>query len=258
MKRVIVGALVGALLGGGVAWATIPSADGVIHGCYQKSDGQLRVVDGGAACRASELALSWNQTGPQGLQGPKGDKGDTGATGPQGPPGAQGPQGEKGETGSTGPQGVTGDTGPQGPPGPQGPSGAGGSAAIYTLDPPNVDVLPIGVGGSPGTIAGLNLPAGTYLVTTRTTFLNNANFFAQDNSREVRCNYGWTGGLGNPTMDSDVPGGGSETLTAPRVLELSAAGAVSFRCAAVTGPANDSNVHATNIEITAIPVGTTQ
>ena len=54
--------------------ADIPDS-GVIHGCYQKVNGQLRVIDTsqGGTCRPSEKALSWNQTGPTG---------PTGATGP--------------------------------------------------------------------------------------------------------------------------------------------------------------------------------
>jgi hypothetical protein len=38
----IVGAL---LVAGGIAYATIPDAGGVIHGCYQKNQGTLRVID---------------------------------------------------------------------------------------------------------------------------------------------------------------------------------------------------------------------
>jgi hypothetical protein len=58
-----------------VAGAAIPdSDDGEIHGCYQKNQGQLRVIDAqaGQACRASEEALIWNQQGVQGEPGPRG------------------------------------------------------------------------------------------------------------------------------------------------------------------------------------------
>jgi hypothetical protein len=67
--------------------ASIPDSSGVIHGCYQKINGQLRVIDTdkGQACLASELALSWSQTGPTGATRP------TGATGATGPPGPQTP-----------------------------------------------------------------------------------------------------------------------------------------------------------------------
>lgn len=58
------------MIAGGVAFATIPSADGVINGCYQKNEGMLRVIDDAGACRTSEIAISWNHVGPQGEQGP--------------------------------------------------------------------------------------------------------------------------------------------------------------------------------------------
>ena len=118
-----VGAVVAITLAAGIAWATIPSAGGLIHGCYRKTTGQLRVVENPGACGATELSSSWSQTGPQGPQGPKGDKGDTGDTGPTGPRGPEGPpgvQGLKGDAGDTGPQGPQGERGPAGPEGPAG------------------------------------------------------------------------------------------------------------------------------------------
>jgi hypothetical protein len=76
-------AIVGALVVGGIAYATIPDAGGVIHGCYKKSSpnqGTLRVIDSekGQTCASAETPLNWSQTGPQGIQGPKGDTGPTG------------------------------------------------------------------------------------------------------------------------------------------------------------------------------------
>jgi hypothetical protein len=66
----------------GTLVADVPDA-GVIHGCYKKSSGGLRVIDAstGDTCAAGELALTWNEVGPQGLTGA------TGAPGPQGPAG---------------------------------------------------------------------------------------------------------------------------------------------------------------------------
>jgi hypothetical protein len=67
--------------------ASIPSSNGVIHGCYGKpgtpQKGELRVrnFDQGEQCRFYENTLDWNQTGPTG---------PTGATGPTGPTGAAG------------------------------------------------------------------------------------------------------------------------------------------------------------------------
>lgn len=90
-------AAAGALFGIATAvQASIPDAGGVIHGCYQKVNGQLRVIDTdkGGACSPSEIPLAWNQTGP---------KGSTGARGPTGSPGPTGPDGPTGPTGATGP-----------------------------------------------------------------------------------------------------------------------------------------------------------
>src|ERR1700735_661728 len=100
----ILGAVVGSVLVGGVAFAAIPDSNGVINGCYQKNVGNLRVIDpsAGDSCRPSEVPISWSQIGPQGPQGQKGDTGDTGPAGPAGP------AGPKGDTGATGPQGVPG------------------------------------------------------------------------------------------------------------------------------------------------------
>ena len=63
----------------GTAYATIPGGDGVIHGCFSKSGGTLRVIDASVTnCKSTETALDWNQ---QGQPGPKGDPGEPGAPG---------------------------------------------------------------------------------------------------------------------------------------------------------------------------------
>jgi hypothetical protein len=70
----IVGAL---LVAGGIAYATIPDGGGVIHACYQKNQGALRVIDTDKAqtCSSSESPLIWSQTGQPGQQGPPGPTG---------------------------------------------------------------------------------------------------------------------------------------------------------------------------------------
>src|SRR5258708_4550036 len=94
-------------------YATIPDANDAIHGCYDHSGGNLRVIDNSVTnCKANETALNWNATGPQGPAGPAGASGTAGPTGPAG------------ATGPAGPQGLTGGTGPTGATGPQGPAGA--------------------------------------------------------------------------------------------------------------------------------------
>jgi hypothetical protein len=45
-------------------YASVPGADGLIHGCYQANTGQLRVVDAdtGTGCRVAEVAGAWPAT----------------------------------------------------------------------------------------------------------------------------------------------------------------------------------------------------
>ncbi|HST24526.1 MAG TPA: collagen-like protein [Gaiellaceae bacterium] len=133
---------------GAAAYASIPDASGVIHGCYHVNgqgqvDGSatLRVIDptstnkDGSACKKDENALSWNQ---QGIPG---------APGPQGLPGLQGPQGIQG---------------------PQGPEGSGhayyeDSGGLVTIH-------------SSATIMGISgLPAGNYLVWAPVEVINDTD-----------------------------------------------------------------------------------
>jgi hypothetical protein len=73
-----------AVASAGIAAASIPDPNGVIHGCYgtgSNPTAALRVIDTdmGATCSKNEKSLTWDQTGPP---GPKGDKGDPGPPGP--------------------------------------------------------------------------------------------------------------------------------------------------------------------------------
>jgi hypothetical protein len=68
-KKFLAGAVVAlALITASAAYAAIPDAGGVIHGCYNKTSGQLRVTDTAtntpSACTNKENALNWNQQGP--------------------------------------------------------------------------------------------------------------------------------------------------------------------------------------------------
>ena len=109
LGRLAIAACAGAVfaIAAGVAYAAIPDAGGVIHGCYSvngsKGNGGtvLSIVDSDvAACAKGQSEVTWNQ---QGLQGP---------------PGPQGPAGPAGAPGPAGPAGPAGDPGPAGPPGP--------------------------------------------------------------------------------------------------------------------------------------------
>ena len=69
---------------GGVAFASVPDRTGVVHACYQKSGGALRVIDSAkrghaGKCRSSEKPLAF---GIRGVRGPQGAQGAVGAPGP--------------------------------------------------------------------------------------------------------------------------------------------------------------------------------
>jgi len=114
IRYAIVGVLGMSIGGAGAIFASalIPGSDGVIHGCYQHSNGNLRVVADPSECHESEIAIWWNQIGRQGPIGATGAAGATGATGSIGATGATGANGTDGRNGVPGP------TGPAGPPGP--------------------------------------------------------------------------------------------------------------------------------------------
>jgi len=56
-----------------IAHAAIPEPSGVIHGCYVKTNGSLRVIDPSSAkCSPNEIPIAWNQAGQEGPAGPAG------------------------------------------------------------------------------------------------------------------------------------------------------------------------------------------
>jgi hypothetical protein len=42
---------------GSIAFAAIPDSSGVIHGCFKKSNGDLRLVESASDCRPNERAI---------------------------------------------------------------------------------------------------------------------------------------------------------------------------------------------------------
>jgi hypothetical protein len=92
-------------LGGGAyaAVSTIPASDGIIHGCYKKHRGSLRLVPRGRRCARSENAIAFRETGRPGLRGSAGRRGVKGLTGAAGPAGAAAAPGARGEQGPAGP-----------------------------------------------------------------------------------------------------------------------------------------------------------
>src|SRR5436190_6825611 len=140
--RAVMAIFAAALLAGGFAFATIPDASGVIHGCYMKNGGTIRVIDDGVTkCAQNETSLNWNNAGPRGPQG---------IPGPQGVPGPQGSQG------ASGPQGPSGLQGPPGLPGPAGQNAV--SHGYYDSNTLNI------ASDDPYVAATLTLPPGNFLV----------------------------------------------------------------------------------------------
>ena len=80
MSRIIISptfAVIGAFaVVGAIAYAAIPDPNGVIHGCYMKTNGSLRVIDPSSSrCSPNEVPIAWNQTGREGPAGPAGPPG---------------------------------------------------------------------------------------------------------------------------------------------------------------------------------------
>jgi type VI secretion system Hcp family effector len=127
--RIALAGVTGGMLLAGVgaaAYAALQDSTGVIHACVDNK-GATRIIDVSVdECRKNETAISWNQTGPQGLPGAPGVNGAAGPQGAQGVPGPSGSVGPAGADGLPGPPGVPGAQGVAGPAGPAGPPGASG------------------------------------------------------------------------------------------------------------------------------------
>jgi hypothetical protein len=211
------GAIAAVVLGvaaGGMAYASIPGTDGLIHSCYSQATGTWRPIDTdkGQKCKSGEMPLNWNQKGPTGARGatgargptgPKGDKGDKGSRGPTGPTGAKGPTGPKGATGPKGPTGAKGPTGSQGPTGARGPTGPKGATGAKGATGSNGATGPrgpseawVGEGiallappaGSGIAVDPISVPAGSYVAS------GSANLLATGpGSAQVACDTQHTG-----------------------------------------------------------------
>ena len=209
-------------LAAGLAYAAIPSGNGVIHGCYSttngNSSGALRVIDtdAGQLCVKNEQALDFKQTGPQGPQGAQGERGL---------------QGEPGPTGATGATGATGSAGPVGPQGEQGPAGAGGLPNVYyaaAIDAHSVHEDEI-------VILWRDIPAGSYVIEARYRAQVEPSF----PSRAVCRLPG--GGFVTDKVGGHGPSSDEAVADDVRELSLTSAvnhpgGPIELTCRAVTGP----------------------
>jgi len=167
------------LIGGGVAAASIPNANGTIAVCIK---GKGEYFPAHNVCEEGYRAVRWNITGPRGATGPKGETGATGETGPKG---------ETGATGAPGQDGAPGQQGPQGEPGEPGEPGAPGTSAVYTGSPGNNDIVT-----GDFAVVSVSVPAGKYAVTATTKALN-----AGGNVRTASCGIG---GINNATNQGEA------------------------------------------------------
>ena len=181
-----------------LALATAPLAEAsTINACVKKKGGAVHITTKAARCKKGETKESWANRGTTGRSGASGAVGAVGGYGANGVAGATGPAGAsteagasgaaglKGSTGSTGPVGPTGETGaggatgtkgvtgPSGSTGPTGETGAGGatgtSGAVggYSASIGGPVDLTNGTQGSPTTVLTKNLPAGSFIVSSK-------------------------------------------------------------------------------------------
>jgi hypothetical protein len=221
---VLAGGLVGGGIAGGIAYAASPDGAGVIHACYGKLGGGLRVINSGH-CTALETALDWNQVGPIGPVGPVGPQGGPGLPGS---PGATGPAGADGHDGLDGLDGAPGGTGPAGPAGPAGASDAyaGHLDGEYEIHNPTT------------TLITLQLPPGNYALSGKAVIYNH------DGDRQSTSCRLSTGDM----TESYQYGTTSLIYAVQEVAALPSGGAVSLQCGTYSGTARLS-------KLTAIKVG---
>ena len=154
------------LIAGAGAFAHDPH-DGVIHGCYDKSSGRLRVVDAERRCGDDERSITWSDRGRRGETGAKGADGRPGPAGPKGEVGPPGPAGPKGDDGAPGPAGAAGPAGADGQPGPQGLMGPDGPPGRDGASGPRGAAGPEGPPGPQGERGPAGI-SGFEVVTART------------------------------------------------------------------------------------------
>lgn len=263
---------------GGVAYASIPDSSGVIHACYTRSSGALRVSDAGT-CTSKETALSWNTVGRAGLtwqgqwsagssyqprdavvyQGssylalfasvgsapPNPNWMLLAAAGAKGDTGQPGSTGATGATGAMGPAGPTGATGSDGPIGATGPAGPAGTSAAFIA---RHDAF-VAVSTSPTTVVTLDLPTGLYALFGKVVVTN-----GDGSPQSVTCSLS-TGESALVRLDGyDTNGTGittdvySQVVSLQDLLTLSNPGTVTLSC-------NGYGASATSAKITAIQVG---
>jgi hypothetical protein len=177
----------------GVTSNAYTDANGVYKGCVDRSGGNLRVLTPtGQACKNNEVAIDWNQVGPQGIQGIQGiqgEKGEKGDKGDQGIQGIQGIQGLKGDTGATGAKGDKGD------PGATGAAGVSGYEVVEeTLDKADGHFLRVDCPGDKVVLGGGEFVGGGVAYGSGPNFGSNYNGGRINSSWNVFVNWNLIGG----------------------------------------------------------------
>lgn len=233
-RALMAAATVGSIgLAGGVAYAAIPDADGVIHACYNTTNGALRVVEPDIACKQGEQPLTWNHTGPQGPKGDPGPQGDQGPKGDSGVQGDQGPRGDPGEPGLPGAPGSKGDPGPKGHPGPAGTSDAyiGRGGAVLS-------------GHVLTKVAEVQLPAGVYALFGKAQLRNN-----DIDNQNASCRLS-TGEESTARIGGGLVGTSVAVVAVQDLLTLTTPGPATLSCATFNGGAEFGKI--TAIKVSAI------
>jgi hypothetical protein len=192
---------------GGVAYATIPAADGTITACIDSDEGRLRMIDAPTTKCAtpSETTLRWNQTGPKGAQG---ERGPQGVQGPIGPKGGDGPQG------------------PQGPRGVQGPKGDPAPATLPTFRARMISDEIGHTGRTTRTLAEIDVPAGRYALRADMS-LHNSDGDIQDYTCTL---VGGTFTDGLVSRNDAFPGGAYGYLSLAAATTVTTAGPLKVDC----------------------------
>ena len=206
---------------GGVAWASIPGPEGIIHGCYQKRGGQLRVIDTAkhGRCGRREDELNWEEVGPPG------------------------PRGGTGARGATGPKGATGPTGPQGP------------SNAFTASQTGV----IGLSSTPRSVLALSLPAGRYVLSASVRVADEGG--PGEPAQQAACKLqGAPAPAAEASATATIPYASgvtaAETLPLEDAVSLPAADTLELACAQQTpGPTSASEARIEAIAVASLTEG---
>jgi hypothetical protein len=74
---VLIAVLVSAGLGAFAYAAANNNSTEIIYACANRTNGQMRLASSPGDCKKPEIALSWNQAGPEGPEGPPGPPGSS-------------------------------------------------------------------------------------------------------------------------------------------------------------------------------------